>query len=59
MNRFLVLANSHGYLTCVAANDKGLLERYKTWQVLLKVNKPLTYNRADICKRWAIALYGL
>lgn len=52
--RFLVLGGPRGYLTCRPAGCPMLADRYRGWQVLFKVNRPLTPALADQAKSAAL-----
>ena len=56
--RFDVRLSSRGYLTCVPAGS-SLNERYENWQVILKVNRPLTKALKNEAYQWAIYRFNL
>ena len=57
--RFLVLANPQGYLTCVEPSNTYLIEKYKSWEILAKVNRPLTDPLVRFTQLWAIKTFRL
>lgn len=56
--RFFVLGGPSGYLTCIPAGDR-FGTRYNGWTILAKVGRPLTPERADYCKGWALSTFEL
>ncbi|MGB8701770.1 MAG: hypothetical protein WCD18_20330 [Thermosynechococcaceae cyanobacterium] len=57
--RFLVLANPMGYLTCVEPSNADLMEKYKNWEVLAQINRPMSLKLVDYSKKWAIKHFRL
>lgn len=57
--RFLLLALPQGYLTCLAAGDPKLKDRYKQHYVLCKINRPLNAKLVNHAQIWALKNYIL
>lgn len=55
--RFVVLGGPGGYLSCRPAGCPMITDRYKRWQVLFTVNRPLTTARADAAKSAALRCF--
>ena len=57
--RFVVIAGPGGYLSCRPVGCPMLRDRYRRWQPLFRVNRPLTPARVDAAQRAALRLYTL
>lgn len=57
--RFLVLGGPGGYLTCLAAGDPELGDRYRRWQVLFQVRRPLTPELGRAARGAALRCFEL
>lgn len=57
--RFVVLGGPGGYLTCRPAGCPMITDRYRRWQRLFTVNRPLTQRTADAAKDAALRCYEL
>lgn len=55
--RFVVLISERGDLTCLPAGDPRIIDRYHSWQVVIGINRPLTTQRANTAKSWAVHNY--
>jgi hypothetical protein len=58
-SRFHVLGGPGGWLTCLPAGDPRQHDRYRSWVVLGTVTRPLTPQRAEQAKAWALRTYRL
>lgn len=58
LKRFLLLASPRGDLTCVAPGSRLQLDHYRTWTVLLKINRPVSPRRVGEAKQWALDVFG-
>jgi hypothetical protein len=57
--RFLVLGGPAGCLTCVAAGDPQLSDRYRRWHVLFHVRRPLTPELGRAARGAALRCFEL
>lgn len=57
--RCVVYVGPGGYLTILPAGDPRATDRYRTWQPILTINRPLTRAIVDCAYRWAIREYEL
>lgn len=55
--RCVLLGGPGGYLTCLPAGDARLRDRYRNWQVLMRINRPLSPGLADAAKGWAMRTF--
>jgi hypothetical protein len=55
--RFVVIGGPSGYLSCRPVGWPMLNDRYRRWQLLFRVNRPLTPARVDAAQRAALRLY--
>jgi len=56
--RFVVIGGAGGYLSCLPVGCPMLNDRYRRWQLLFRVNRPLTPARVDAAQRSALRLYA-
>jgi hypothetical protein len=52
--RFELLGGPGGYLTCLPVGHPRRGDRYRRWVRLATVNRPLSPERADAAKGWAL-----
>ena len=57
--RFVVLGGPGGHLSCRPVGCPMLTDRYRRWQLLFAVNRPLTPARAHAAQRAALRIYSL
>ena len=57
--RFVVLGGPRGYLTCRPAGCPMLTDRYRSWQPLFTVNRPLTPELAHAAQHAALRAFEL
>jgi hypothetical protein len=55
--RFVVIGGPGGHLSCRPVGCPMLTDRYRRWQLLFRVNRPLTPARVDAAQRAALRLY--
>jgi hypothetical protein len=55
--RFVVIGGPGGRLSCRPVGRPMLTDRYRRWQLLVRVNRPLTPARVDAAQRAALRLY--
>jgi hypothetical protein len=55
--RFVVLGGPRGYLTCRPLGCPSVKDRYRNWQPLFTVNRPLTHEMANAAKDAALRCY--
>lgn len=58
LKRFLLIVSPRGDLSCVRPGSQLLLDYYREWVVLLKINRPLCPRLAGEAKQWALDVYG-
>lgn len=55
--RFVVLGGPGGRLSCRPVGCPMIGDRYRRWQVLFHVNRPLTTERVAAAQRAALRIY--
>ena len=57
--RFVVLGGPCGYLTCRPVDCPMIQDRYRAWQPLFTVNRPMTPALAEAAKGAALRCFTL